>query len=274
MTDVINIAVLGPTGRLGKAICKALLDNPKFKLVGGVVRSESDFIGKDLGVLVGQEPIGCLTRVSLEEAVSDATIIIDASTPAMTIMATERLAALPNKAIISGVTGFTSDQKRRLLSASSKIPVLQAGNFSLGIAVMESLVRKASNMPARDWDVEISETHHKNKTDAPSGTALMLGEAAAAGRGVSLEEAAVWHHDGKSGSRETGTIGFAVIRGGGVIGEHTVRFLSDLEEITISHRAFDRKIFANGALAAAEWMITNGKLRTAGLYSMQDVVSS
>jgi len=148
-----------------------------------------------------------------------------------------------------------------------------ASNFSLGVAVAEALVAQAAALSSRDWDIEISETHHRMKADAPSGTAVMLGRAAAKKRGITLEEAAVWSREGTTGPRETGTIGFAVSRGGAVVGEHAVRFLSEMEELTISHRAYDRRIFARGAIEAVRWMNNEGEGRPAGLYTMQDVIS-
>lgn len=273
MSEPIKITILGPTGRLGRAICGAVIDHAGFELVGAVVRSESGLAQKDIGALLNRDEIGCLTEVSVELAAENADLVIDASTPEMTVITAERLAALAGPALITGVTGFTEKQNERLENISANLPILRAGNFSLGVAVAETLVRQAATLPAREWDIEISETHHKHKADAPSGTALLLAKAAAGRRGVSLEEAAIWSREGQTGEREIGTIGFAVTRGGSVIGEHSVRFLSELEELTISHRAFDRSVFAHGALEAASWMFNNGGRREPGLYSMQNVVT-
>ena len=273
MSEVIKIAILGPTGRLGRAITNAVIDQSGFKLVGAVVRSESGMAGTDIGDLLRRANTGCTAEVSVEIAAETADLVIDASTPAMTVSAAQRLADLAGPALITGVTGFTEEQDERLQDISTGLALLKAGNFSLGVAVAENLVRQAAALPAREWDIEVCETHHKFKEDAPSGTALLLAKAAASRRGISLEEAAVWSREGQTGPRETGTIGFSVTRGGSVIGEHSVRFLSNLEELTISHRAFDRAVFAHGALEAARWMYNSGARRGAGLYTMQNVVS-
>jgi 4-hydroxy-tetrahydrodipicolinate reductase len=269
----LNMTVLGPTGRLGRAICEAILDDPEMALVGCVVRAESAVCGQDMGGVLGREPIGCIAEVSLEDAAERADIVIDASLASMTVSAAERLASMGGPAFLTGVTGFNPDQETRLMTTTHRLPVLRASNFSLGVAIAELLVRQAAVLPAREWDIEISETHHKMKADAPSGTAVMLARAAAGRRGVSLEEAAIWSREGTTGARETGTIGFAVNRGGSIVGEHAVRFMAEMEELTISHRAFDRRVFARGAMAATRWMHNGGNGRDAGLYSMQDVVS-
>jgi 4-hydroxy-tetrahydrodipicolinate reductase len=273
VSERLRVTVLGPTGRLGRAICEAVLDDPGLSLAGCVVRAESAACGQDMGGVLGREPIGCIAGVSLEEAAEQADIVIDASLPRMTVSAAERLASIGGPCLLTGVTGFTEDQDTRLLTASHQLPVLRASNFSLGVAIAEALVRQAAVLPAREWDIEVNETHHKMKTDAPSGTAIMLARAAASRRGVSLEEAAIWSREGTTGPRETGTIGFAVSRGGAMVGEHSVRFLAEMEELTISHRAFDRRVFARGAITAARWMHNAGQGREPGLYSMQDVVS-
>lgn len=272
MSTPIKTVILAPSGRLGRAITQAVIDHTDFQLTGAVVRPQSAFDGQDIGTALGGDPAGCEAGSALEDIAHGADIVIDASLPETTVEAAERLAVMKGPALVTGVTGFNPEQDQRFLTASHNLPVLRAGNFSLGVAFAEALVRHAAALPAREWDIEVSETHHRMKADAPSGTALMLARAAAARRGVSLEEAAVYGREGTTGPRETGTIGFAVTRGGSVIGDHAVRFMADMEELTISHRAFDRRVFANGALAAASWMFNRGKGRANGLYSMQDVV--
>ena len=273
MKPVIKVSILGPNGRLGQAICAAVLDAADLELVGAIVRAESPRVGQDIGDMLGRADTGCLASVSFEDVVALSDIVIDASLPAMTVSVAERMAVLPRKCgLVTGVTGYSADQLARLTTASKRVPLLMAGNFSLGIAVVEALVGQAAALPAQDWDIEISETHHRLKTDAPSGTALLLGRAAAKQRGVTLDTAAIWSREGVTGPRKPGTIGFAVSRGGSIIGEHAVRFLAEMEEITISHRAHDRRIFASGAIAAAHWMCQDGEGREPGLYSMQDVV--
>ena len=272
MSRDIQIALLGLTGRLGGAIGRTILATPGFALSGAAVRAGSPVEGGDIGRYLTGKSNGVTAVVSLEDAMSDCDIVIDASLPELTEAAAKILAEKGNIPLVSGVTGLNSKQQDGLVKAAGTIPVLQAGNFSLGVAMAERLVRMASSLPAADWDIEIEESHHRMKADAPSGTALMLGQAAAQGRGEALDDVADWARHGHTGARETGRIGFAVTRGGGIIGEHAVRFLAELEDITIAHRAHDRDVFARGAVEAARWILNEGEPRPAGLYSMQDVV--
>lgn len=273
MSRTIKVTLLGATGRLGSAIGRAVLDSPDFELAGALVRPGSRAAGEDIGIWLIDEAIGCRAETVLEDALGEADVVIDASTPAMTAEAADQLAVRGGPAFVSGVTGFDPVQRARLETAARRMPVLTAGNFSLGVAVAETLVRQAAILPPEDWDIEVEETHHRMKADAPSGTALMLARAAAEARGEDLDRIATWSREGRTGPRQPGTIGFAVTRGGAILGEHTVRFISEMEEISISHRAFDRTVFARGALAAARWMVNRGSGRPAGRYTMQDVVA-
>ena len=174
-----------------------------------------------------------------------------------------------NRALVTGVTGLDSDQQAALEHAAEIIPVLQASNFSLGVALVERLVAQAARaLTDEQFDLEIVETHHKRKADSPSGTALSLGHAAATARGVKLDDVAQYTRPRQGGHRPVGAIGFSAIRGGGIVGEHEARFLSAFEDVSISHKAYDRFIFAQGALAAARWI----KGKAPGLYTMQDVL--
>jgi 4-hydroxy-tetrahydrodipicolinate reductase len=269
----MKITLLGATGRLGSAIGRAILDAPDMELAGAVVRLGSAAAGQDIGAWLGGEPIGRRADVTLEDALGEADVVIDASLPAMTVAAAEYLAERNGPPLVSGVTGCDAEQAARLDAVSRRVPLLTADNFSLGVAIAEALVRHAARLPAEDWDIEIEESHHRMKADAPSGTALMLGRAAAETRGERLEEIASWARHGHTGPRKPGAIGFAVTRGGGIVGEHAVRLVAEMEEIAITHRAFDRAIFARGALAAARWIDNGGQARPAGHYSMQDVVA-
>lgn len=274
MSEVIKIALLGVTGRLGRAIGRAVLQAPDAALAGAVVRAGSSAEGEDIGAWLTGDPCGCRAVVALSDAVSDADIVIDASLPAMTSAAADRLAAWGGPPLVTGVTGLDDSQQARLAAASERLPVLSTGNFSLGIALAEALVRQAAGrLGARDWDIEVEETHHRMKPDAPSGTALLLGRAAAEARGRDLDDLAVTGRTGRTGPRQPGSIGFSATRGGTIVGEHAVRFLGEMEEISISHRAMDRSIFASGALEAARWMYNAGQGRPNGLYSMQDIVA-
>ena len=168
-----------------------------------------------------------------------------------------------------GSTGFSDEQLARIDAAATKIAIVRSGNYSLGVNMLMGLVRQAAAaLPAEDWDIEVYEAHHKRKVDAPSGTALMLGEAAAEGRGVKLTEVSDRGRDGVTGPRKEGDIGFSVVRGGGIIGEHSVIFAGESESLTLSHSAIDRGLFARGAIAAAVWV----KGQPPGLYDMQDVL--
>lgn len=196
-------------------------------------------------------------------------VIIDFSTADASVELAQICAARGGPALVIGSTGLTPEQDAEILKAAEKIAIVRSGNFSLGLNILIGLVEHAAQrLDSQDWDIEILETHHRRKIDAPSGTALMLGEAAANGRGVDLDavRAAPW--DGVTGPRESGKIGFASLRAGGVIGEHTVLFASDDESVTLSHSAIDRSLFAKGAVAAAAWVRT----RPPGLYDMQDVL--
>lgn len=196
-------------------------------------------------------------------------VVIDFSTADASVELAQTCAARGGPALVIGSTGLSPEQDAEILKAAEKIAIVRSGNFSLGVNILIGLVEHAAQrLDARDWDIEILETHHRKKVDAPSGTALMLGEAAAAGRDVDLAEVRSAPYDGVSEPREEGLIGFASLRAGGVIGEHTVLFASDDETLTLSHSAIDRSLFAKGAVAAAAWV----RSRPPGLYDMQDVL--
>jgi len=270
MPDIkLRAAVCGVSGRLGRTIANQLISRTDTAICGGMVGQDSVNLGADLGDVAGKGYLGIETVVSLEEAVADADILIDVSTPQVIAAVAERLARLGGVGLVTGSTGLDDDQQAALHAASKVIPVLQASNFSLGVAVMERLVAEAARaLDAEQFDLEIVETHHKRKADAPSGTAISLGKAAAHARGETFDTVAQFERPRINGSRPMGTIGFAAVRGGGVVGEHEARFLSAFEEVTVTHRAFDRFLFARGAVEAALWL----KGREPGFYSMQDVL--
>lgn len=196
-------------------------------------------------------------------------VVIDFSTADASVELAQACAAKGGPALVIGSTGLTPEQDAEILKAAEKIAIVRSGNFSLGVNILIGLVEHAAQrLDARDWDIEILETHHRKKVDAPSGTALMLGEAAASGRNVDLAEVRSVPYDGVGEPRAEGHIGFASLRAGGVIGEHTVLFASDDETLTLSHSAIDRSLFAKGAVAAAAWV----RSRPPGLYDMQDVL--
>ena len=196
-------------------------------------------------------------------------VVIDFSTAEASVALAQLAAERGGPALVIGSTGFTPEQDEQILKAAEKVAIVRSGNYSLGVNILIGLVEHAAlRLDAQDWDIEVIEAHHRLKIDAPSGTALMLGEAAAAGRGHDLDEVRLKPHDGITGEREPGKIGFASIRAGGIIGEHTVLFASKDETVTLSHSAIDRSLFAKGAVAAAAWVRT----RRPGLYDMQDVL--
>lgn len=196
-------------------------------------------------------------------------VIIDFSTPDASVELARACAGRGGPALVIGSTGFSEIQEIELAAAAASVAIVRSGNFSLGVNVLIGLVEQAAlRLDAQDWDIEVLEAHHRRKVDAPSGTALMLGEAAAAGRGGDLSTLRSPPYDGLPGERETGRIGFATLRAGGIVGEHTVLFASEDEVVTLSHKAIDRSLFARGAVAAAAWV----RKRPPGLYDMQDVL--
>ena len=267
--EPLKACVTGVSGRLGRAIVAELIRRSDTVLVGGMVSSDSTYLDYDIGELAGAGFLGLSTCVALEEAAANADVVIDASAPHVTLAIAERLVEAGGPALATGVTGFSAQQQAALTAASERVALLQASNFSLGVAVVERLIAEAAaRLAAEHFDLEITEAHHKHKVDAPSGTALTLGRAAAAARGGDFERLALYERPRTSERRPIGAIGFTAVRGGGVVGEHVARFLADAEEITLGHRAFDRVIFARGAVEAALWL----KDRPAGAYSMQDVI--
>jgi len=270
MSDIqLRAAVCGVSGRLGRAIAAHLINRPDTGLTGAMVGADSVHLGADAGEIAGLAWCGVEAVVSLEDACEGSDVVIDASAPHVTAAIATRLAEAGGKGLVTGVTGLSQDQQASIEAAASAIAVLQASNFSLGVAVLERLVAEAARALAdTEFDLEISETHHRGKADSPSGTALSLGRAAAKARGADLDDVAAFERPRTGARRPVGEIGFSAVRGGGVVGEHEARFLSRFEELSVSHRAFDRQIFARGAVEAALWL----KDKPAGLYTMQDVI--
>ncbi|MEM7492831.1 MAG: 4-hydroxy-tetrahydrodipicolinate reductase [Pseudomonadota bacterium] len=267
MTETLKIAVAGAAGRMGQQLIAAALD-ADHKLAGGSEAPGSVHIGKDLAQMIGREPVGVSIQAGITEVAKDADVWIDFTRPQTTLTA---LALAPNsgvKAFVIGTTGFNQQQEAEIAQAAERVAIIKAGNFSLGVNLLEALVKQAASKLGPDWDIEILETHHRRKVDAPSGTALMLGEAAALGRTADLETLRANPYDGPDVEREAGQIGFSVRRTGGVIGEHEVTFGTDMEVLTLAHTALDRAVFAHGAIKAAEWVARQGP----GLYSMDDVL--
>lgn len=263
-----TIAIAGVAGRMGQALVTAAAQDSRIAITGASERPGAHAIGLTVGALAAGGPQTVRVADTVAAAAAGAAVWIDFTAPAASLAA---LAALPDcgvQAVVLGTTGFTAEEEAAINAAATRLTIVRSGNFSLGVNLLAGLVRQAARRLGPDWDIEILETHHRRKVDAPSGTALLLGEAAAQGRGVDLSDVRIDGRSGATGPRPDGAIGFAVLRGGGVVGDHTVQFLSELETLTLSHHARDRSIFAAGALEAAVWAA--GK--PPGLYGMADVL--
>ncbi len=267
MTNPLRIAILGASGRMGRALIEAALWTPEMQLAAAVERAGSAALGMDAGAMVGVPPCMIAVTDDVAAAVARAEVLIDFTQPAATLEALAQCLEA-GKALVIGTTGFTAEQKMLIASAAQRIPVCFAANYSIGINVCLRLLEVAAQALGPGYDVEIVEAHHRHKVDAPSGTALALGEAVARSLGRDLRANAVYGREGQTGARDPNTIGFATVRGGDVVGDHSVLFLGDGERVEISHRASNRANFANGALRAAGWL----KRRAPGLYSMRDVL--
>jgi 4-hydroxy-tetrahydrodipicolinate reductase len=268
MTQTVKIAVVGASGRMGRALISAVSQNPKTVLVGALEREGADAIGVDAHTLIGETANQIEITADKDQALGNADVIIDFTAPAATLAYAD-YAAQKGIAHIVGTTGMSVDDDAKLAGFAEKTTIMKSGNMSMGVIMLSVLVERAAKaLAAQDWDIEVLEMHHKHKVDAPSGTALLLGEAAAAGREIDLADKSVRVRDGHTGAREEGSIGFATLRGGSVVGDHSVLFAGNGESITLSHRAEDRGIFARGAVNAAIWSVS----QKPGLYSMRDVL--
>jgi 4-hydroxy-tetrahydrodipicolinate reductase len=264
----IKLSIAGAAGRMGRALILAAQGDVRFDVVGGTERAGSGFVGRDLGLLDGKDASGFLISSDVEGACATANVWVDFTSPAATISALTKLADTNIRAAIIGTTGFDADQMAAIQTAAQHLVIVQSGNFSLGVNLVAGLVRQAAARLGPDWDIEVLESHHRHKVDAPSGTALMLGHAAATGRSVDHDAVADFARHGQTGPRKAGDIGYAVIRAGGIIGDHEVMFAAQDEIVTISHKAASRTIFAKGALAAAAWAVG----QKPGFYTMYDVL--
>lgn len=263
----MKIAVMGAAGRMGRQLITAIAADPQCTVSGATESAGSPYIGKDVGELAGLEALGIRVSSDAAAVVAEADAIVDFTVPKATVEFS-RLAAQSGTAHIIGTTGFDKDAEAAITDAAKKIAIVKAGNMSLGVNLLVALTRQVAAALGNDFDIEIVEMHHRMKVDAPSGTALMLGDAAAAGRSVALDSHSVRTRDGHTGPRRPGDIGFATLRGGTVVGDHTVIFAGDGERIELTHKAADRGIFARGAVKAAIW----AKGRPPGLYAMTDVL--
>ena len=267
MSEPIRTAVMGASGRMGQMLVAAVDANPRVVLSGVTERAGHDWIGRDLGECMGGAARGIIVADDPLDVFASAQAVLEFTAPAATVAHAE-LAAQARAAFIVGTTGLTDEDIVRLEAASRHAPIVRAGNFSLGVNLLTVLTRKVAAALDEEYDIEIIEMHHRYKVDAPSGTALMLGEAAAAGRGVALADVSDRGRDGMTGARKPGDIGFAALRGGDVIGEHEVIFAGAGERIALRHSASDRQLFARGAVRAAIWAFH----QKPGTYDMLDVL--
>ncbi|WP_149588555.1 4-hydroxy-tetrahydrodipicolinate reductase [Tabrizicola flagellatus] len=267
MSDGPGLVVTGASGRMGQTLIRLVQGTDKLRLVGCVERAGHPWIGRDVGEAMGGAPLGVKVTDDALEAFAKAQAVIDFTAPAATVEFAA-LAAQARAVHVIGTTGLEPQHLARIEAAARHAVIIRAGNMSLGVNLLVRLTRKVAAALDADWDIEIVEAHHRMKVDAPSGTALMLGQAAAEGRGVSLDDARVSGRDGITGARTRGSIGFSAIRGGDIVGEHDVIFAGEGERVILRHVATDRAIFARGALRAALW----GQGQKPGQYDMMDVL--
>ncbi|MBA2056389.1 4-hydroxy-tetrahydrodipicolinate reductase [Psychrobacter cryohalolentis] len=264
---MINVGVIGAGGRMGRMLIEAIQDNPQTILTAAIERQGSSLVGADAGEVAAVGRLDVQIVDDLQSVINKIDVLIDFSLPAATEQ-NMQVCAEHNVAMVIGTTGFNEQQEQVLAKASEQVAIVYAGNYSTGVNLSLKLLGMAAKAFGTDADVEVIEAHHKHKIDAPSGTAYMMAEAVAEARGQNLKDVAVYGREGQTGEREAGTIGIHAIRGGEIIGDHTVMFIADGEVVEITHRARARMTFAAGAVRAATWIVQ----QSAGQYNMQDVL--
>jgi len=262
----MKVIVTGASGRMGKMLVKAVDVFDGAELVGATERSGSALLGADVGNVAGIGALGVNLVDDLNQC-EKADVLIDFTAPEA-CLAHARFAAEHDMAMVIGTTGFEPSQMNEMKSILSHTPVVMAANYSVGVNLALNLIEQAAKVLGDDYDAEIYEAHHQHKVDAPSGTALAMGRALAEGREVALDDVATYAREGITGARETGSIGFSVVRGGNIVGDHKAMFIADEERIEINHFAQDRMVFAKGAVRAAHWLLQ----QDAGWFDMQDVL--
>jgi 4-hydroxy-tetrahydrodipicolinate reductase len=268
MPGTMGLIVVGAAGRMGLSLVRAIAEVDGVHLAGAIERSDSNALGRDAGELAGIGVNGISITDDALPVFARAEGVLDFTAPAATLEFAD-LAAQARIVHVIGTTGMDESHEARLHAASRHARIVKSGNMSLGVNLLSVLVRQAARaLDAGDWDIEVLEMHHRHKVDAPSGTALLLGEAAAEGRDIALGQHSIRVRDGHTGPREPGSIGFATLRGGSVVGEHSVLIAGEGETIELSHKATDRSIFARGAVRAALW----ARHQKPGYYSMLDVL--
>ena len=265
----MKIGITGASGRMGRTVIKAVIENELTDVASALEKPDSEFVGKDVGELIGLDKVGVKISDNLEELFKNCDAVIDFSTPKLTLECA-KMAVKHKKILVSGTTGFSEEQKEQLIKLANDAVIIWSSNMSIGVNLLMSLSEKVAHILHDDYDAEIVEMHHHDKVDAPSGTALSLGEAVARGRGLNFGEVSRRTRDGIIGKRSKKEIGFSSIRGGDVIGDHTVIFAAIGERVELSHKASNREIYARGAIRAAIW----GSAQENGFYSMKDVIGN
>jgi len=267
MSDKLGITITGASGRMGQMLVTLVSADDRVRLVGAIERAGHEWVGQDIGTAMGGAALGVIVTDDPDEGLAPAQAVIDFTAPEATIEFAN-LAARNKMVHVIGTTGMSADQIAKLAPAARDAVIIRAGNMSLGVNLLTQLTKRVAAALDDDFDIEIIEAHHNQKVDAPSGTALMLGEAAAEVRGVALDDVSDRGRDGITGARKRGDIGFTAIRGGDIVGEHDVLFAATGERIILRHVASDRSVFARGAIKAAIW----GQGRSPGQYDMLDVL--
>ena len=267
MSDTPGIVITGASGRMGQMLIGQVSASDRVHLAGAVECAGHAWVGQDIGVAMGGTAVGVIVTDNAAEAMQDAQAVIDFTAPEATL-AFAKIAADAGVVHVIGTTGMTDAQIGELDGPAKQTVIVRAGNMSLGVNLLTQLTKRVAAALDEDFDIEVIEAHHNQKVDAPSGTALMLGEAAAEGRGVALADVSDRGRDGITGARKRGDIGFTAIRGGDIVGEHDVMFAAAGERIILRHIASDRAVFARGAIKAAVW----GQGKPAGAYDMLDVL--
>jgi len=262
-----RIAVIGAAGRMGKTLIEAIDQADGAVLTAAVERPESSLLGADAGELAGLGRLNVAIKGDLQQVLSDFEVLIDFTHPTTTLKNLQQCLAA-GKAMVIGTTGFSDAEKAELAEAGKRIPIVFAPNFSVGVNLSLKLLDMAARVMGDDADIEIIEAHHRHKVDAPSGTALRMGEVVAKALDRDLAEVAVYGREGQTGARDPKTIGFATVRAGDVVGDHTVLFATEGERVEITHKASSRMTFAKGAVRSALWLAD----KDAGLFDMQDVL--
>ena len=263
----ISVSIPGCNGRMGKTLLNLILENPKYEIASATCLPNEEGVGVDIGVFAGKNKIDKEIKTESMSLFQNSNVLIDFTVPEATMFHANQCYN-NNIPIVIGTTGLNDDQEMELLTLSKKIPIVYSANFSIGVTLLSKLVSNATKTLGFDWDIEVLEMHHKLKVDSPSGTALLLGKSAANARKQELSNVKSVSRDGIVGKRKENEIGFAVLRGGDVVGEHTVLFCNSGERIELAHKATDRSIFASGALRASYWAASANP----GLYSLSDVL--